>query len=75
MLVETFARAPEKQSEKYKDTPGMYCNADMSSQCSKKFYHSTGRRQSVESGNGKIKTVRAYNRILKVSKTIRSWGK
>src|SRR5664279_1894423 len=65
-------RAREKQAERYKDNPGVYCNAQMSSKMLKEICVIT------QAGSNLLKvamerlnlSARAYDRILKVSRTI-----
>ncbi|HEV8081245.1 MAG TPA: YifB family Mg chelatase-like AAA ATPase [Chitinophagaceae bacterium] len=65
-------KAMERQSERYKDNPGVYCNAQMSSKMLKEICVIT------QAGSNLLKvameklnlSARAYDRILKVSRTI-----
>jgi magnesium chelatase family protein len=65
-------KARERQAERYKDNPGVYCNAQMSSKMLKEICVIT------QAGSNLLKvamerlnlSARAYDRILKVSRTI-----
>ncbi|WP_282125812.1 YifB family Mg chelatase-like AAA ATPase [Marinifilum flexuosum] len=65
-------KARQIQEERFKDEEGMHCNAQMSSKLLRKYC------QPDEAGNALLKTAmekvglsaRAYDRILKVSRTI-----
>lgn len=65
-------KATEKQAERFKDNPGVYCNAQMSSKMLKEICVIT------QTGSSLLKiameklnlSARAYDRILKVSRTI-----
>jgi magnesium chelatase family protein len=71
-IRERVIRAMERQSERYKDNPGVYCNAQMSSKMLKEICVIS------QAGSNLLKvamerlnlSARAYDRILKVSKTI-----
>jgi magnesium chelatase family protein len=71
-IRERVIKAMERQSERYKDNPGVYCNAQMSSKMLKEICVIT------QAGSNLLKvameklnlSARAYDRILKVSKTI-----
>jgi len=64
--------ATERQSERFKNNPGIYCNAQMSSKMLKEICVIT------QAGSNLLKvameklnlSARAYDRILKVSRTI-----
>lgn len=65
-------RAREIQSDRFKNHPGVYCNAQMSSKLLKEtcIIHSAGQnllRTAIDKLN---LSARAYDRILKVSRTI-----
>ncbi|MBK8391007.1 MAG: YifB family Mg chelatase-like AAA ATPase [Saprospiraceae bacterium] len=70
-IVSRVIKARELQQERYKDVPGIYCNAQMSSNQVKQFC------QINQAGNILLKTAmerlqlsaRAYDRILKVART------
>ena len=65
-------KARERQAERYKDNPGIYCNAQMSSKMLKEICVIS------QAGSNLLKvamerlnlSARAYDRILKVSRTI-----
>ncbi|MBA3673529.1 MAG: YifB family Mg chelatase-like AAA ATPase [Chitinophagaceae bacterium] len=71
-IRERVIKAMERQSERYKDNPGVYCNAQMSSKMLKEICVIT------QAGSNLLKvameklnlSARAYDRILKVSRTI-----
>ncbi len=71
-IRERVIKAMDRQSERYKDNPGVYCNAQMSSKMLKEICVIT------QAGSNLLKvamerlslSARAYDRILKVSKTI-----
>ena len=71
-IRERVIKAMEKQTERYKDNPGVYCNAQMSSKMLKEICVIT------QAGSNLLKvameklnlSARAYDRILKVSRTI-----
>ncbi len=71
-IRERVIKAMERQSERYKDNPGIYCNAQMSSKMLKEICVIT------QAGANLLKvameklnlSARAYDRILKVSRTI-----
>jgi magnesium chelatase family protein len=65
-----FAR--EKQTERYKDHPGIYCNAQMSSKMLKEICEISQIGQNLlKAAITKLNlSARAYDRILKVSRTI-----
>lgn len=72
LIRERVIRAREKQSARFKHHPGVYANAQMSSRLLKEIYPVNAAGQKL------LKTVmeklnlsaRAYDRILKVSRTI-----
>ncbi len=72
VIRERVIKAREKQAERYKDNPGVYCNAQMSSKMLKEICVIT------QAGSNLLKvamerlnlSARAYDRILKVSRTI-----
>ena len=71
-IRERVIKAMERQSERYKNNPGIYCNAQMSSKMLKEICMIT------QAGSNLLKvamerlnlSARAYDRILKVSRTI-----
>ncbi|MDB5222656.1 MAG: YifB family Mg chelatase-like ATPase [Chitinophagaceae bacterium] len=71
-IRERVIKAMERQSERYKNNPGVYCNAQMSSKMLKEICVIT------QPGSNLLKvameklnlSARAYDRILKVSRTI-----
>ncbi|MDB5199572.1 MAG: YifB family Mg chelatase-like ATPase [Chitinophagaceae bacterium] len=71
-IRERVIKAMERQSERYKNNPGVYCNAQMSSKMLKEICVIT------QAGSNLLKvameklnlSARAYDRILKVSRTI-----
>jgi magnesium chelatase family protein len=65
-------RAREKQAERYKDNPGVYCNAQMSSKMLKEIcVISQAGSNLLKIAMEKLNlSARAYDRILKVSRTI-----
>jgi magnesium chelatase family protein len=65
-------RAREIQEERYKDNQGIYCNAQMSSKMLKEIcVISTVSQNLLKSAMNKLNlSARAYDRILKVSRTI-----
>ena len=71
-IRERVIKAMDRQSERYKDNPGVYCNAQMSSKMLKEICVIT------QAGSNLLKvameklnlSARAYDRILKVSRTI-----
>jgi len=71
-IRERVIKAMDRQSERYKDKPGVYCNAQMSSKMLKEICVIT------QAGSNLLKvamerlnlSARAYDRILKVSRTI-----
>ena len=75
-IRERVIKAMDKQSERYKDNPGVYCNAQMSSKMLKEICVIT------QAGSNLLKvameklnlSARAYDRILKVSRTIADLG-
>lgn len=64
--------AREKQAERYKDHPGIYCNAQISSKMLKEIcvINSVGANLLKVAMEKLNLSARAYDRILKVSKTI-----
>jgi len=64
--------AREIQSERYKDNPGIYCNAQISSKMLKEIcvINSTGANLLKAAMEKLNLSARAYDRILKVSRTI-----
>jgi magnesium chelatase family protein len=71
-IRERVIKAMDRQSERYKDNPGVYCNAQMSSKMLKEICVIS------QAGSNLLKvamerlnlSARAYDRILKVSRTI-----
>ena len=71
-IRERVIKAMERQSERYKNNPGVYCNAQMSSKMLKEICVIS------QAGSNLLKvamerlnlSARAYDRILKVSRTI-----
>ncbi|MEO9021655.1 MAG: YifB family Mg chelatase-like AAA ATPase [Ginsengibacter sp.] len=71
-IRERVIKAREKQADRYKDNPGVYCNAQMSSKMLKEIcvisqVGSSLLKVAMEKLN---LSARAYDRILKVSRTI-----
>lgn len=72
LIRERVISARQVQAERFKDTPGVYCNAQMSSKLLRKY------ATPDEAGSTLLKnamqrlnlSARAYDRILKVSRTI-----
>ena len=65
-------KAREMQAERYKDNPGIYCNAQMSSKMLKEIcVINTVGQNLLKTAMEKLNlSARAYDRILKVSRTI-----
>ena len=65
-------RAREIQAERYKNNPGIYCNAQMSSKMLKEICVINQASQNLlKAAMEKLNlSARAYDRILKVSRTI-----
>jgi len=65
-------KAREIQAERYKDHPGIYCNAQMSSKLLKEIcVINTVGQNLLKNAMEKLNlSARAYDRILKVSRTI-----
>ena len=65
-------RAREKQEKRYKDHPGIYCNAQMSSKMLKEIcVINTVGANLLKAAMEKLNlSARAYDRILKVSRTV-----
>ncbi|HET9745721.1 MAG TPA: YifB family Mg chelatase-like AAA ATPase [Chitinophagaceae bacterium] len=65
-------KARELQAERYKNNPGIYCNAQMSSKTLKEICEiDTVGRHLLKNAMEKLNlSARAYDRILKVSRTI-----
>jgi magnesium chelatase family protein len=76
LIRERVVRAREIQLERFGNHPGVYCNAQMSSQLQRRFCNPT------DSASRLLKTAmemrglsaRAFDRILKVSRTIADLG-
>lgn len=71
-IRERVIRARERQAERYKDSPGVYCNAQMSSKMLKEIcVISTAGQNLLKNSMEKLNlSARAYDRILKVSRTV-----
>jgi magnesium chelatase family protein len=71
-IREKVIRARNIQEERYKDTPGTYCNAQMSSKMLKEIcVISTPGQNLLKTAMERLNlSARAYDRILKVSRTI-----
>ncbi len=71
-IRERVIKAREKQAERYKDNPGVYCNAQMSSKMLKEIcvISQTGANLLKIAMEKLNLSARAYDRILKVSRTI-----
>ena len=72
VIRERVIRARDIQAERFKDIPGVYCNAQMNTKLLNRF------AQPDEFGKERLKdamkrfglSARAYDRILKVARTI-----
>ena len=72
VIRERVLRARDIQAERFKDIPGVYCNAQMNTKLLNRF------AQPDELGKERLKdamkrfglSARAYDRILKVARTI-----
>lgn len=71
-IRERVIKARDKQSERYKDTPGIYCNAQISSKMLRDVCAISQAGQNLlKAAIEKLNlSARAYDRILKVSRTI-----
>ncbi|MEI6946144.1 YifB family Mg chelatase-like AAA ATPase [Paraflavisolibacter sp. H34] len=71
-IREGVIRAREKQAERYKEHPGIYCNAQISSRLLRQFCPlDTACHSKLKTAMEKLNlSARAYDRILKVSRTI-----
>ena len=71
-IRERVIKAREKQAERYKNNPGIYCNAQISSKMLKEICIIDKVGQNLlKSAMEKLNlSARAYDRILKVSRTI-----
>lgn len=71
-IRERVIRAREKQEGRYKNNPGVYCNAQMSSKMLKEIcVIDTVGQNLLKNAMEKLNlSARAYDRILKVSRTI-----
>ena len=71
-IRERVIKAREKQEERYKDNPGIYANAQISSKMLKEIcVISTAGQNLLKVAMEKLNlSARAYDRILKVSRTI-----
>ena len=72
VIRERVIKAREKQAERYKNNPGVYCNAQMSSRMLKEIcVIDTVGQNLLKAAMEKLNlSARAYDRILKVSRTI-----
>jgi len=71
-IRERVIKASERQAERFKDNPGIYCNAQMSSKKLKEIcVISQAGSNLLKAAMEKLNlSARAYDRILKVSRTI-----
>ena len=71
-IRERVIAARELQAERYKNEPGIYCNAQMSSKSLKEHAELSNVGQNLlKIAMNKLNlSARAYDRILKVSRTI-----
>jgi magnesium chelatase family protein len=71
-IRERVIKAREKQAERYKNNPGIYCNAQMTSKMLKEIcVIDTVGQNLLKAAMEKLNlSARAYDRILKVSRTI-----
>jgi len=72
VIRDRVINAREKQAERYKNHPGIYCNAQMSSKMLKEIcVISQVGANLLKAAMEKLNlSARAYDRILKVSRTI-----
>lgn len=72
VIRERVIKARDKQAHRFKDSPGTYCNAQMSSkQLNEICIISTVGQNLLKAAMDKLNlSARAYDRILKVSRTI-----
>ena len=72
VIRERVIKAREMQAERYKNNPGIYCNAQMSSKMLKEIcVIDTVGQNLLKAAMEKLNlSARAYDRILKVSRTI-----
>jgi magnesium chelatase family protein len=72
IIRERVIRARHVQAERYKEHPGVYCNAQMSSKVLKEICTiNTVGQHLLKTAMDKLNlSARAYDRILKVSRTI-----
>src|SRR5687767_231311 len=72
VIRERVIKARERQEERYKNNPGIYCNAQMSSKMLKEIcVIDTVGQNLLKAAMEKLNlSARAYDRILKVSRTI-----
>ena len=72
VIRERVIKAREMQAERYKNNPGIYCNAQMSSKMLKEICVIDNVGQNLlKAAMEKLNlSARAYDRILKVSRTI-----
>jgi magnesium chelatase family protein len=75
-IRERVIRARDVQTERYKDNAGIYCNAQMSSKQLKEIctIDSIGQNLLKAAMEKLNLSARAYDRILKVSRTIADLG-
>lgn len=71
-IRERVIRAREIQSERYKDIPGIYCNAQMSKNQLEEFcFIDPSGRNLLKTAMERLNlSARAYDRILKVARTV-----
>jgi magnesium chelatase family protein len=71
-IRERVIKAREMQEERYQNNPGVYCNAQMSSKMLKEIcVISTAGQKLLKTAMERLNlSARAYDRILKVSRTI-----
>jgi len=72
LIRERVIKAREVQAERYKQNPGVYCNAQMSSKMLKEIcvLNTVGQNLLKTAMERLNLSARAYDRILKVSRTI-----
>jgi magnesium chelatase family protein len=72
IIRERVIKARENQADRYKNSPGVYCNAQMSSRMLKEIcVIDTVGQNLLKAAMEKLNlSARAYDRILKVSRTI-----
>ena len=76
MIRDRVIKAREIQAERYKDQPGVYANAQMSSKMLKEICRiNTVGQNLLKTAMDRLNlSARAYDRILKVSRTIADLG-